>query len=99
MYERKILLSFIRIHILHHASENDGIYGVWMMDELKRHGYKISPGTLYPILHDMEQNGMLHKKLVNVDGKIRKVYRTSSKGKTTLEKLKSFVSELSREVI
>jgi DNA-binding PadR family transcriptional regulator len=99
MYERKILLSFIRIHILHHASDIDGIYGVGMMEELKRHGYKISPGTLYPVLHDMEQNDMLQKKLVNVNGRIRKVYRTTSKGKKTLEKLKDFVLELSEEVI
>jgi DNA-binding PadR family transcriptional regulator len=98
MYERKILLSFIRIHILHHASDSEGIYGVWMMEELKRHGYKMSPGTLYPILHDMEQNGMLQKKLVNVGGRIRKVYRTTAKGRRTLEKLKDFVEELSEEV-
>lgn len=99
MYERRILRGFIRIHILHHASENEGIYGVWMIKELERHGYDISPGTLYPILHEMEESGMLRRKNVNVDGKIRKVYRATSKGKKTLENLKNFVSELSREVI
>ena len=99
MYERKILLSFIRIHILHHASENDGIYGVWMMDELKRHGYTISPGTLYPILHEMEESDMLQRKNMNVNGKVRKMYKTTSKGKKTIGKLKGFVSELSEEVI
>ena len=99
MYEKKILLGFIRVHILHHAAENDGIYGIWIMEELGRHGYKISPGTLYPILHEMEQNGMLRRKNVNIDGKIRKVYRVTGKGKKTLNNLKNFVSELSEEVI
>jgi DNA-binding PadR family transcriptional regulator len=99
MYERKILLGFIRVHILHHASENDGIYGVWMMEELERHGYKIGPGTLYPILHEMVESGMLKMKKINVNGKIRKMYKTTKKGENTLENMKSFVSELSREVI
>jgi DNA-binding PadR family transcriptional regulator len=98
MYERRILHGFIRIHILHHALEDDGIYGVWMMEELRRHGYSISPGTLYPILHEMEENGMLRRKDVNVEGRIRKIYRATRKGKKTLENLKNFVSELSEEV-
>lgn len=99
MYERKILLGFIRVHILHHAMEDEGIYGVWMIEELERHGYDISPGTLYPILHEMEENGMLRRKNVNANGKIRKMYRATTKGIKTLENLKNFVSELSREVI
>ena len=99
MYERGILHGFVRIHILHHASENEGVYGVWMMEELRRHGYLISPGTLYPILHEMEESGMLRRKEINVDGRIRKIYKTTSMGKRTLAHLKSFVSELSKEVI
>lgn len=98
MYERRILHGFIRIHILHHASDDDGIYGVWMMEELRRHGYSVSPGTLYPILHEMEENGMLRRRDIKVEGRIRKVYRATRKGKRTLEHLKSFVSELSEEV-
>lgn len=99
MYERKILLGFIRVHILHHASENDGIYGVWMMEELERHGYKIGPGTLYPILHEMMESGMLKMKKKKVNGKIRKMYHTTKKGRNTLKNLQGFVSELSQEVI
>ena len=99
MYERKILLGFIRVHILHHASESDGVYGVWMMEELERHGYKIGSGTLYPILHEMVESGMLKMKKKNVNGRIRKIYKTTKMGENTLENLKSFVSELSREVI
>jgi DNA-binding PadR family transcriptional regulator len=99
MYERKILLGFIRVHILHHASEGDGIYGIWMMEELERHGYTIGPGTLYPILHEMMESGMLRMKKINVNGKIRKMYKTTKKGRNTLNNLQGFVSELSREVI
>lgn len=57
---RTIFLGFIRIHILHHANEGE-IFGVAIMDELRRHGYSISAGTLYPILHSLEAEGYLTK--------------------------------------
>jgi len=99
MYEKKIILGFIRVHILHHAAEENGIYGVGIMEELARHGYIISPGTLYPILHEMEKNGLLRTRKSKVGGKIRKVHKTTAKGNETLEGLKRFVSELSEEVL
>lgn len=99
MYEKRILLGFMRVHILHHATEDDGIYGVGIMEELERHGYRISPGTLYPMLHEMENGGLLRSREFIVGGKVRKVYRATSKGITTLEGLKRFVTELSEEVL
>lgn len=99
MYERKILLGFIRAHILHHAASAGGIYGAWMMEELGEHGYQVSPGTLYPILHEMEEDGVLESKEVNVEGKIRKIYHTTREGELALERLRSFIGELSSEVL
>jgi PadR family transcriptional regulator PadR len=99
MYERKIMLGFIRAHILHHASSDNGIYGVWMMNELEEHGYRIGPGTLYPILHEMEKDGVIESEEVNVEGKIRKVYHTTREGDIALERLRSFIRELSSEVL
>jgi DNA-binding PadR family transcriptional regulator len=99
MYERKVLMGFIRVHILHHAIVDNGIYGLEMINELESHGYKISPGTLYPILHDMEKNKLLSFTKKNVDGKVRKIYNSTKKGKKTLENLKKFILELSKEVM
>ncbi len=99
MVERKILLAFIRIHILHHATyDKNGIYGSGMINELKSHGYTISPGTLYPIFHSMTKNGLLTATNKIVNGRQRKIYTTTTKGKQTLNKLISFINELSREV-
>jgi DNA-binding PadR family transcriptional regulator len=99
MCERKVLLGFIRVHILHHAAgEGAGIYGVWMMRELERHGYSISPGTLYPILHEMKKSGLLSDTLKVVDGKRRRLYRATGKGRAALKRLRAFVSELAEEV-
>ncbi len=99
MYERKILLGFIRVHILHHASVDGGIYGVEMIEELKSHGYTISPGTLYPILHEMYKDGVLKLQEKNVNSKIRKIYKITDLGQKTLDNLKNFILELSNEVI
>ena len=98
MYERNILLGFMRVHILHHAA-HEGIYGVEMIEELATHGYTISPGTLYPILHDMKHKELLTVHQKNVDGKIRKIYSITPKGRQILKHLIKFVKELSQEVI
>ncbi len=94
---RKLFLGFISIHILHHASK-EPIYGLWMIDELKHHGYTISPGTLYPILNVMEKDGLLVAYEENVEGKIRKYYRTTDQGQVVLEKAKEKAFELFKEM-
>jgi len=94
---RKLFLGFIQIHILHHAKEHP-IYGVWMLEELKGHGYEISSGTLYPILHNMEKDGLLLKKERNVEGKIRKYYTATNKGEEILVEARNKAYELFKEI-
>ena len=93
---RNIFLGFIRIHILHHASEGE-IFGVEMMEELRRHGYLISSGTLYPILHSLEEDGYLTRRDEVVGGKVRKYYRITEKGINALEDAKKKIRELTEE--
>ena len=59
---REILLGFWKAHILHHADEGP-VVGDWILQELRRHGYDISPGTLYPLLARMEGNGWLRSEV------------------------------------
>ncbi|MBD7965452.1 PadR family transcriptional regulator [Fictibacillus norfolkensis] len=94
---RKLFLGFIQIHILHHALEHP-IYGVWMLEELKEHGYNISTGTLYPILHSMEADGLLIKEEKKVDGKIRKYYTATEKGQIVLTEARTKAYELFKEI-
>ena len=56
--EREILRPLSKVHILHHASEAP-IRGNWMLDELRGHGYNVSPGTLYPMLRRLCTLGWL----------------------------------------
>lgn len=94
---RKIFLGFIHIHILHHAKK-EPFYGSWMIDELKEHGYSISPGTLYPILKSMEESNLLEKEEKTVDGKVRKYYRITDSGEDVLIKSKEKALELFKEI-
>jgi len=89
--------SFIELHVLHHAAERP-IYGLWLIEELGEHGYKISPGTLYPMLHSMEKSGLLKNRDVLTNGRIRKYYSITSKGRRHLLKGKRQIGELVNEI-
>ncbi|MPM49550.1 hypothetical protein SDC9_96280 [bioreactor metagenome] len=94
---RKLFLGFIYIHILHHGAK-EAFFGSWMINELKHHGYDMSPGTLYPILHSLETSGLLSKEEKNVGGKIRKYYTTTSTGEEALKELKEKALEMVKEI-
>jgi len=97
--EREILLSFWKVHILHHAGEQP-LHGQWMILELRRHGYEISPGTLYPLLHRMERLGWLKGKSDPHGGKrARKDYRLTGEGRKVLSVVRENIEELYDEVI
>ena len=98
MIEREFFLGFIKIHILYHASR-EAIFGVRMTHELARHGYKISPGTLYPTLHRLEDEGYLKSTSRVVNGKVRKYYETTAEGKRVLDQARKQIRELVSDVI
>lgn len=95
---REFFLGFIKIHILHHANRAK-ICGVEIMEELKRHGYEISPGTLYPTLHALEEKGYLKSQAMVEKGKMRKYYSITPRGAKTLEDSKDKVKELVEEIM
>lgn len=98
MVDREFFLGFIKIHILHHAA-NAPIFGVEIAEELGRHGYVISPGTLYPTLHRMEKESYLVSSSKVVGGKVRKYYSITTKGRQVLEDSKRKIRELVDEVV
>ncbi|MBE7414220.1 MAG: helix-turn-helix transcriptional regulator [Deltaproteobacteria bacterium] len=95
---RDFFLGFIKIHTLHHAMKED-VYGLWLIEELNEHGYDLSPGTLYPILHKLEEDGLLTSYSEVVEGKVRKYYQTTPKGAHALERLREKIIELVKEVV
>jgi DNA-binding PadR family transcriptional regulator len=95
---RELFLGFIRMHILHHATEGP-VYGTELMAELARHGYRIGPGTLYPILHALEEAGYLRRASQNVNGRVRKYYRATPAGRRLLARAQGQLVELAHEVL
>src|SRR5690348_13580290 len=93
MADQDLYRGLIRIHILHHAAE-DQIFGLGMIEELRRHGYRIGPGTLYPILHGLEKKRYLKSAKHLVKGKIRRAYVITAKGRRALNDAREKVSEL-----
>ncbi len=97
MGNKDLIGGLVRLHILHHACKED-IFGLGLIEELSRHGYEISPGTLYPILHSLEKQGLLQAQTKLVNGKSRRIYRATAKGKSALKDAKVKVKELFGEL-
>jgi len=95
---REFFLGFIRIHILYHAAKKP-VYGAWLMRELARHGYDLSPGTLYPALHALEREGYLAREDRVVGGRRRKYYQITDQGRMVLAEARHKIAELVREVL
>jgi PadR family transcriptional regulator PadR len=96
--DRDLYSGLIRLHVLHHAAE-EPIFGLGMIEELGRHGYRISPGSLYPLLHGLEKKGYLRSRQHRNGKSLRKVYRATTLGRKALEASKIKVRELFRELM
>ena len=98
MDDRDLYSGLIRLHILHHAAEGP-IFGLAMAEELQQHGYRISAGTLYPLLHRLETKGYLKSGEQRNGKSLRKVYRATPLGRKALKGAKAKVRELFGELI
>ena len=96
--DKDLYSGLIRLHVLHHAAE-EPIFGLGMMEELARHGYRISAGTLYPLLQRLEKKGYLRSTELRNGKSRRKVYRATALGKKALAAAKNKVRELFHELM
>ena len=97
MKAEELYAGFVRLHILYHASKGP-IFGLWVIEELARHGYRLSPGTLYPVLHGLERAGYLASQRRLVQGRFRRVYAITPAGREALAQAKEKVRELFGEL-
>ena len=96
-HKRELFDGLILIHVLLHAL-HEPIFGLAMMKELEHHGYRIGPGTLYPLLHGLERSGLLRSAVDRVEGRRRRLYKITPAGRRALDKAKSKVDELHHEL-
>ena len=94
---KNLYVGLIRLHILHHAAQ-EPVFGLGMIQELARHGYRLSAGTLYPVLHSLEAGGYLRSRQQLVDGRRRRVYRATPAGRRALTEARTKVKELFGEM-
>jgi DNA-binding PadR family transcriptional regulator len=90
--------GLVRLHILHHASKKP-VFGLWFIEELGRHGYKLSPGTLYPLLHGLERKGYLRSTNERTGKSSRRMYQATPLGRKALAAARQKVSELFGELL
>jgi PadR family transcriptional regulator, regulatory protein PadR len=95
---RDLMLGFVRVHVLHHANQGE-IYGSGISAELEHHGYKLSWGTLYPLLHNLTDEGFLERDDRVVNGKVRKYYSITPLGRRALTEAQLKAMELVHEVV
>jgi len=97
MQGHEFYAGLIRLHILHHAAQ-EPIFGLGIIDELARHGYRLSPGTVYPLLHGLEARGQLRSFVRRHGGRRRRMYRATARGRRSLAEAKGKVRELFSEL-
>ena len=76
---------------MHHANEGP-VVGNWLLEELREHGYRVSPGTLYPLLGRMVRIGWLAQRR-------DRRYRITTGGRRALAEVRKRLQELLCEVI
>lgn len=97
MEHKELYSGLIRLHILHHAAEGE-VFGLGIISELSRHGYDLSPGTLYPMLHRLEKCGYLVSRERREGRRWRRTYRATPAGRAALKEAKAKVQELFAEL-
>jgi len=97
MMNQELSIGLVRLHVLHHAAE-EPIFGLGIIQELGRHGYRLGPGTIYPLLHGMEKRGWLRSVQRLVNGHKRRVYMATAAGKKALAQARQQVRELYEEM-
>jgi DNA-binding PadR family transcriptional regulator len=96
--DQDLYAGLIRLHILHHAAK-EPVFGLWFIEELGRHGYKLSPGTLYPLLHGLERKGYLRSSVERSGKNSRRMYSATPLGRKALAAARQKVSELFGELL
>jgi PadR family transcriptional regulator, regulatory protein PadR len=97
MTDQDLYGGLIRLHVLHHAGE-EPIFGLGIIEELRHHGYEISAGTLYPMLHGLERKGYLLSRQERSGRRARRIYEITPEGREALAAARIKVKELFGEL-
>jgi len=95
---QEIYAGLLRLHLLYQACQ-EPIFGLAMIEKLGHQGYKLSAGTLYPLLHSLERKGYLKSRAVRSGRSVRRMYQATRAGRKALEVAREKVKELIGELL
>ena len=98
--DKSLLSGSTTLLLLKLLSEKD-MYGYEMIEELKKRSeniFALKAGTLYPLLHGMEEKGYLTSYEEEALGKVRKYYSITGAGRRELRERTRSWQEYSRAV-
>lgn len=88
--DKSLISGSLSMLLLRLLSEKD-MYGYEMIDTLRKRSenvFELKAGTLYPLLHSLEEKNFLTSYEQEVSGKTRKYYSITKEGRKFLEKKK-----------
>lgn len=98
MYSKELLKGTITAIILNLLAENDRMYGYEIFQKVKELSNEkiiLKDGSLYPALHKLTKEGLLHYEEVFIGKRVRKYYSLTPKGVERkvlyIEELKDFI--------
>ncbi|MBM7771559.1 DNA-binding PadR family transcriptional regulator [Actinokineospora baliensis] len=94
---REFANGALRLRVLRYAA-NEEVHGALLTEELAARGHRVSPGTLYPLLHRLQEAGLLKSRTEVVGGRRVRRYRTTKRGKKVLADCKAVLAELADDV-
>ena len=97
MIDREFLRGFVKLYTLWRASKG-GVHGAQIREDMEALGFRLSPGTLYPTLHKLlrEKDVIVSSHVIN--GRVRKQYRLTPKGRRELKEVRERLKVLVTEV-
>ena len=101
MIAKELIKGTIRTIVLRLLSEHERMYGYEIMQTIDKNTngkIKLNFGSLYPILHKLEADGLIDSESENQGKRVRKYYYLTSSGKvetkSKIAELKEFVKTL-----
>ena len=89
MYTKDFLKGTLKTMLLNLLDEKGDMYGYEITQTVKLRSQQeinLTEGALYPALHKLEANGFVEAYTQAHDGRLRKYYTLTSKGKTEAKK-------------
>jgi DNA-binding PadR family transcriptional regulator len=103
MSQKKYIKGFLEDIVLHLINQNGEMYGYELtkqVQQISNGAITVTEGALYPVLHKLENRGLLTSTFKDANGRLRKYYALTENGEkesdTADVELRAFVAGLTQ---